>query len=63
LVGYNIIKGETMKRIIGFAIAIIFLASCAAQHQTGEQYGSLADSGLRNLQKFWQRSVVTAFAS
>ena len=34
-----------MKRIIGFAIAIIFLASCAAQHQTGEQYGSLADSG------------------
>lgn len=33
-----------MKRILGFAIAIIFLASCAAQNQTGEQYGSLAET-------------------
>ncbi len=36
-------KGETMKLILGFAIAIIFLASCAAQYQPGEQYGSLGD--------------------
>jgi len=34
-----------MKRILGFAIAIIFLASCAAQHQTGDQFGSLAETG------------------
>ena len=32
-----------MKPILGFAIAIIFLASCAAQYQPGEQYGSLGD--------------------
>ena len=34
-----------MKRLLGFAIAIIFFASCAAQNQTGEQYGSLSEAG------------------
>ena len=33
-----------MKSILGFAIAIIFLASCATQYQSGEQYGSLEES-------------------
>jgi len=31
-----------MKRILGIAIASIFLASCASQ-QPGEQYGSLGE--------------------
>lgn len=32
-----------MKRILSLAITSMFLASCAAQHQPGEQYGSLVD--------------------
>ncbi len=34
-----------MNKILGFAIAIIFFASCASQYQPSEQSGSLAATG------------------
>ena len=37
-----------MKHILGVAIAIILLASCAAQYQPGEQFGSLTETGAQS---------------
>lgn len=34
-----------MKLILGLAIAMIFLASCMAQYQVGDQYTSLGENG------------------